>query len=341
MLEITPDDVGLLNDTDLRTLIGLLCESELRSRGLSATAVTWSGHQNSVDGGLDVRVALAEGEPIEGFVPRPNTGLQVKKSSMPRTEILDEMRPKGVLRPIIRDLANRSGAYIIVSAESTSDTTLRNRHDAMREAVNDLPNAKDLGLDFYDRGRVATWVRNHAGMVLWVRNKIGRPLTGWRPYEAWAHAPDGVNGEYLLDDAVRVRTNTDTTDPGLSSAAGIQRIRDRLRRPGGVVRLVGLSGVGKTRFVQALFDSRVGESSLDPALVLYTDVADGPDPSPATLVQNLIALRSRAIVVVDNCPPDLHRRLSEACRVPETTVSVITIEYDIREDQPEGTRFLS
>ena len=28
MLEITPDDVALLNDTDLRTLIGLLCESE-------------------------------------------------------------------------------------------------------------------------------------------------------------------------------------------------------------------------------------------------------------------------------------------------------------------------
>jgi hypothetical protein len=72
-------------------------------------------------------------------------------------------------------------------------------------------------------------------------------------------------------------------------------------------------------------------------LALYTDVADGPDPSPATLVQNLIASRSRAIVVVDNCPPDLHRRVSDLCRAPESTVSVITVEYDIREDQPEGT----
>jgi hypothetical protein len=66
-------------------------------------------------------------------------------------------------------------------------------------------------------------------------------------------------------------------------------------------------------------------------------VADGPDPSPATLVQNLIASRSRAIVVVDNCPPDLHRRVSDLCRAPESTVSVITVEHDIREDQPEGT----
>lgn len=337
MLEITPDDVALLSDSDLRTLIGLLCESELRSRELTAAAVTWSGHQNSADGGLDVRVALGEGAAIEGFVPRPQTGFQVKKSPMPRAEILDEMRPKNVLRPIIRDLANRSGAYIIVSAESTSDTPLRNRRDAMREAVNDLPNAKDLALDFYDRGRVASWVRDHAGMVLWVRGRVGRPLPGWRAYEAWAYVPDGIEGEYLLEDTRRIRTDTETSESGLSPAEGIQRIRDRLRRPGSVVRLVGLSGVGKTRFVQALFDSRVGDRSLDPAMAVYTDVADGPDPAPATLVHNLIASRSNAIVVVDNCPPDTHHRLSEACRVPESTVSVITVEYDIREDQPEGT----
>lgn len=337
MLEITPDDIALLSDTDLRTLIGLLCEAELRKRGLSVVAVTWSGHQNSADGGLDVRVALGDDVTIAGFVPRPHTGFQVKKSPMRRTEILDEMRPEDALRPIIRDLANRSGAYIIVSAESTSETTLRNRYDAMREAVGDLPNAKDLTLDFYDRGRVASWVRDQAGMALWVRSKIGRALPGWRPYEAWAYAPDGVGGEYLLDDAVRVRTDTEATEPGMSAVLGIQRVRDRLRHPGGVVRLVGLSGVGKTRFVQALFDSRVGESSLDPALAIYTDVADGPEPSPATLIQNLIASRSRAIVVVDNCPPDLHRRICDMCRVPESTVSVITVEYDIREDQPEGT----
>jgi hypothetical protein len=337
MLEITPDDIALLDDADLRTLIGLLCESELRWRGLSTAAVTWSGHQNSADGGLDVRVALSEGITVEGFVPRPQTGLQVKKSPMPRTQILEEMRPNGVLRPIIQDLANRSGAYIIVSSESTSERSLSNRRKAMQDAVQELPNAAQLMLDFYDRGRIATWVRNHAGMVLWVRNKIGRPLPGWRPYEAWAYAPDGLTGEYLLDEAIRVHTDTDTTEPGLSAAAGIQRIRDRLRRPGSIVRLVGLSGVGKTRFVQVLFDSRVGDRSLDPTLALYTDVADGPAPPPATLVQNLIAARWSAIVVVDNCPPDLHRRLSEASRVPESTVSVITVEYDIREDQPEGT----
>jgi hypothetical protein len=114
-------------------------------------------------------------------------------------------------------------------------------------------------------------------------------------------------------------------------------MRDRLRRSGNVVRLVGLSGVGKTRLVQALFDDRVGGQSLDPSLAVYTDIADGPDPSPTVLASNLIASRTSAILVIDNCLPDLQRRLSQVCRVPESRVSVITVEYDIREDQPEGT----
>jgi hypothetical protein len=103
------------------------------------------------------------------------------------------------------------------------------------------------------------------------------------------------------------------------------------------VRLIGLSGVGKTRLVQALFDDRIGENNLDPSLAHYTNMSDEPDPQPRGLVSDLIAENRRAIVVIDNCPSELHRRISELCRSPGSTVSVVTIEYDIREDQPEGT----
>jgi hypothetical protein len=338
MFEITSDDVASLDDEDLRTLVGLLCEAEIRSRGLSASSVTWGGNQTAVDGGIDVRVALPTSVSIDGFVPRPMTGFQVKKSDMPAAAITEEMRPKGVLRPAIRDLADRFGAYIIVSsAGSTADTPLQNRRAAMLEAIADLPNAADLTLDFYDRGRLASWLRDHPGVVVWMRQKIGRSMPGWRPYEAWAYAPDGVRAEYLLDGALRIHTETAISESGLQPVEGIQRIRDRLRLPAKVVRLVGLSGVGKTRLVQALFDDRVGTQSLDPSLAIYTDMANGPDPMPTAMASNLVASGKRAILVIDNCPPDLHARLTEVCRVPESRVSLITVEYDIRDDQPEGT----
>ena len=64
---------------------------------------------------------------------------------------------------------------------------------------------------------------------------------------------------------------------------------------------------------------------------------DNPDPQPSGMIHDLIAARKRAIAVVDNCAPDLHRRLTEIARAPESTVSFITVEYDIQEDEPEGT----
>jgi len=95
--------------------------------------------------------------------------------------------------------------------------------------------------------------------------------------------------------------------------------------------------VGKTRFVQALFDNRIGENGLDPTLAIYTNMNNAPDPQPVTLVSDLIANGTRAIVIVDNCASGLHGRLSEIVNKAPSALSVITVEYDIRDDQPEGT----
>src|SRR5215467_6003759 len=119
MFEITADDIALLGDEDPRTPIGLLCESEMRRRDISPSCVRWGGSQTAADGGLDVRVALPLNVEIQGFVPRPNTGFQMKAEEIPPSEIYSEMRPKGILRPAIRDLADQSGAYIIVSSKSS------------------------------------------------------------------------------------------------------------------------------------------------------------------------------------------------------------------------------
>jgi hypothetical protein len=160
MFEVTAEDVGRLSDEDLRSLVALLCEAEMRMRGLPVSAVTWGGNQTAPDGGIDVRVALPAGTVIDGFVPRPETGFQVKKPDMTASNIGPEMRPEGVLRPSIRDLAERSGAYIIVSSgANTSDTALQDRRDAMAVAVARIKNRAALLLDFYaERGSQAGYV---------------------------------------------------------------------------------------------------------------------------------------------------------------------------------------
>lgn len=339
MFDISPDEILQLNDVDLRELVGRLCEAELVARGLSPAAVTWGGSQTAADGGLDVRVALPLGTQIEGYIPRHSTGFQVKKPDMPRGAILDEMRPSGLIRPVIQELADEAGAYIIVSSTgSTADSALRNRQDGLRVALDGANSADQLFTDFYDRTRLASWVRCHPGLVNWVKAKLGRAYVGWRPYGAWSGTAEGVNAEYLLDDKLRLHLASHRNTPGQSVAEAIDELRDVLAQGGKVVRLVGLSGVGKTRLAQALFDPRLGSRPLPSSLAIYTNLSDNPDPQPTGLASDLVANRTRAILIVDNCPPELHRGLSDLCGGANSTVSILTIEYDIRDDQPEGTQ---
>src|SRR5262249_1083646 len=166
-------------------------------------------------------------------------------------------------------------------------------------------------------------------LIPWVRQRIGKSIGGWQSYGAWANPVEGADAEYLVDDKKLIRTGKREDGEGISGVVGLQRVRDALRDPRKVVRLVGLSGVGKTRFVQALFDQRIGKGALDPSLALYANLSDDPDPQPVGMISDLIAGRSHAIVVVDNCPPDLHRRLSDVCRGTFSPLTFITVEYDI------------
>ena len=338
LLEITGDDIAQLNDADLRSLIGFLCEADYRLAGLPTIGITWGGHQDARDAGLDVVVRGKVPPPQNSFVPRSTTGFQVKKPDMSRTKILKEMQPNGILRKEIKALIQEKGAYIIVSSKaSTTHGALRNRINAMKEAVANEKSHQNLHLDFLDRGRVATWLRSNPSLILWVRNKIGRELNGWRPYENWANGRGGIEEKYLLDDKIRLHDETNPNDRGMSAKDGLQKLRTALSTPGTSVRLTGLSGVGKTRLVQAIFDDRVGERALNPSQAFYTNMSDSPNPDPRTFAEQLIADRTRALLIVDNCPPDLHRQLTQTCSGPRSGVSLLTVEYDVRDDLPDET----
>ena len=335
LLEITGDDIALLNDTDLRSLIGLLCEADFRLAGLPTSGIIWGGHQDAKDDGMDVTVHSEVDPPKNSRVPRKTTGFQVKKPDMQPSKIGKEMRPKGKLREEIKTLINEGGGYIIAnSTGSTTKKALRDRIKAMRKAVANEPNHQQLHLDFLDRGRIATWVRTHSSLILWVRNKIGKPLQGWQPYDNWANTPTGLQEEYIVDEELRLYDGTNS-EPGDSIIDGLQKLRSRLSQNGASVRLAGLSGVGKTRLVQALFDERVGKHALNQSLAHYTDISNNPIPNPISFANQLVAIKAQAVLIVDNCSSELHRKLTKSCA--GSLVSLLTVEYDIRDDLPEET----
>lgn len=242
MFDVTPGDIAALDDKDLRELVARLCEADLAAAGGSTVGVTWGGSQTAPDGGLDVRVTEGPGATSVGFIPRASTGFQVKLPDMPPSEILNEMRPKGVIRPVIAQLAAQGGAYITVSSTgSIADFALTRRQQAMREAMKSVPNEDRLFVDFYDRTRLATRTRRHPGLVAWVKERINQRSGGWHGYGAWSYPAEGVNAEYLADDKLRLNFGRQADGAGRSIASAMDDLRDMLRDERRVVRLVGLS----------------------------------------------------------------------------------------------------
>jgi hypothetical protein len=338
MFEISGNDISSLGDADLRSLVARLATAELRAKGYPLSSVTAGGDQDAADGGLDVRVECPKVMIDPDFVPSRLTGFQVKKPDMPPSAIRGEMRPKGVLRDAIRELADASGAYVIVSSKgSVADKALVARRKAIRAALSDLPNAAQLHTDFYDRDRIATWVNQYPGIAAWVRDRIGSPLSGWSSVSDWEGRGNLSPKPYLSNDNACLIDERSRDSKHVTIPEGITRLRNALRTPRQCIRLIGLSGVGKTRLVQALFEQNVGTDPLDPSLAIYTDYSEGTTPTARDMARDLRARRQRAILIVDNCNPNTHSELARLCASDASEVSLITVEYDVRDDEPEQT----
>jgi hypothetical protein len=338
IFRITSADIKALNDGQARELVARLCKAELQTRGIGTDAVTWGGDQRAKDGGVDVRVEAAPGAIISGYIPKDATIYQVKAELFGKPKIPGEMAPKGVLRPALSDLAGKSGAYVIVSTrDDLSDLSLGERKQAMADCLEEHALGGRVFLDFYDSRKVADWTENHPAIVAWVKNELVKPLEGWRSYGPWAYHEKSVNDEYLLDDKVKVLVPN--TEDGIDVIGAINRLRGDLSKSNSSVRIVGLSGVGKTRLVQALFDNRIetANAALDQDNVLYTDLSDNPSPQPTAMLEALILEGSKSVVVVDNCGQDVHQKLTEIVKRPDCRARLVTVEYDIRDNLPKGT----
>ncbi|WP_289098389.1 hypothetical protein [uncultured Pseudoalteromonas sp.] len=176
---------------------------------------------------------------------------------------------------------------------------------------------------------------------LWISSRFHNDINAWEGYSNWANCPHGTTGEYFVDEQVRLRDSSSSNNEGLKGLDGLNLIRNKLLERKASIRLVGLSGVGKTRFVQALFDERIGDNPLPHKAVFYTDMANSPKPTPQALAEKIVGEGRQAVLIIDNCPPDLHRSLTTLCSTESSNTNLLTVEYDLREDQPEQTEVFS
>lgn len=339
IFDIEKDDLLRLSDVLLEELIARLAEAEVSANGYSPAYVCWSGSINAPDGGIDIHVQVPAKNLNTGFLARSDTILQAKIHAMPKSTIQNEMSDEyGQLSETISEQVSKGGSYIIVSlSDDCSPTMRKDRLEAMKGAVQSHSKSDLIHLDFYDRSKLALWLRQHPSVLLWVKEKLGQGYSGWKPYAAWSNPPSGVDDTLIDDEGVVI---TLPKGKRLSIKDAIEPIRELIRRTSKAVRITGLSGVGKTRIVQALFDEAIGADPLDRTSVVYVDTGDSPDPSATAMLERLISEGRTATLVLDNCPSELHSSLAPKVSANGGNVRLITIEYDISDGKPQTTEVI-
>ncbi|MFY8106279.1 MAG: hypothetical protein ACOVKO_05125, partial [Elstera sp.] len=327
--DIAHEHIQKLTESQLPKLIGKLCEAELSKLGIPISYVTCSGDVKASDGGIDVRLDAPPSVGFQGYLPSHNIGFQVKQiaSGMSPSQIQKELG-NGSLPDEVQRLKDTGGTYIMVSGhDNFSQSKLSTRKDKIRELYQG-------NSDFYDGNKIAQWVNTHPGIVLWVREQIREPLIGWKSYKNWSSSPSSE--PYILDDNARLRRSREAP---IALDAAIDLLRCELQKPHAAVRLIGLSGMGKTRLAQALFEPNVGSSApLPREWAVYTDTADEPHPPAIEMINRLAQQGRRAIMIVDNCRLVVHKRLANQLKdMHHAPISLLTIELDVTEETESET----
>ena len=330
--EVRKEMVAALDDAQVRKLLERLLIAEANQRSMSHFGISVGGNQTAGDGGVDASINWTGAPEPSDWLPRRSIYFQCKAEAMAAAKLRDEMRPSGVPRPIFAELAASNGAYIVFATDDPTKLGLDTRLAAMENYVADVADRERLHLDFYGADRIARWVNLHPGVALWLLGQSGRSLGGWQPFGDWS-APGSSGQPYILDDSARAALGDTVTEMG----PAIGTIRDTLRTPGGIVRLVGLSGMGKTRLAEALFDESVaGGTALREAAAIYGDAGLDLETGVARVAEELVLAGAEAVLVVDNCNGKTHGQLADIVRRPGARISLLTIDYDIGGEKPAG-----
>ena len=103
------------------------------------------------------------------------------------------------------------------------------------------------------------------------------------------------------------------------------------------IRIVGPSGFGKTRFAFELFNRRVTASDeIERTALMYADLAIVADEA-FKLAHEIADSGSPAILVVDECPDEIHTKLAAIARRVGSRLRLVTIDVETKMDRSADT----
>ena len=325
--EVTGSQIAALDERALPRLLKKLLQAEAQAHDLPRDGIHVPPIITAPDGGEDGRIEWSGGPGRTGFLPSRCCQFQLKSGAIyPARAGRELLTAGGEIKEMIRSVLENGGCYIMLCGQVYTRKAIKHREREMLRVLHAarVTVTKDQ-VFFWDADRTASWANHHVSVAVWIKSLTQPGTTG--PFRPWSHWKERIEHD----------SSPWVEDRRLGDVRAF--LDERVSRARSVSRVVGLAGIGKSRLtLEALGpDDRNGGAALSQNhLVLYADESDADSVAIKNVVQTLADTGSRAIVVVDDCAPEIHRRLSGMVAARHSRLSLLTI--DNVETDPTGAR---
>lgn len=274
---------------------------------------------NAPDGGEDGRISWREGPDHTPFLPGRRCRFQLKTGKFsPHQARREVLASDNSAKPAIQSVIQQGGHYMLLCADSYTHTQIEKRLRAIHEALDSAGvSAAQDQIRLLDGSQIADWVNAHTPTAIWVKEQLGQSVPG--KFSTWYDWKGRSEHEVPFVDDSRIEPI-------------VRAIKDRLSERPSHIRLVGLSGIGKTRLcLEAMTrvhaDSAVGRPVQD--YVMYASLSEITPHEAYHVVNRLSKSGGFAVVVLDDCDASTNRRLRQMALHKSSNLLLITICDDI------------
>lgn len=334
IFEITHEDVNKLNDIQLPQLLKKLLLLETEKNEITDCTIHVSLAIKQKDGGEDGRITWDHpSKDKTEFFPGKSLLFQSKQRRDPadfaashcEKELISKDKSTGKIRvkERIDTLFSENGTYILFCNFPCNLQMITERIEGFRKGLRlaEVPYAETCDIQVYCGEKIADWTNKFPAAVTYVCECIGRSMPlGVQTWTDWA--------DYQKN------KNTFFSDQIIDEKLGA--IRQHFSSKQKVARIIGHSGLGKTRLALEAFrypelkepeiipPDKIYQCGLSESVV-YIDATEVDDLIPT--VRHWRQNGLSGILVIDECDCKTHERLSEEVKHSLSSLSMISIDY--------------
>jgi hypothetical protein len=363
IFEADPQQIEALDSRELVQLMHLLLLAECRLAQIPLRSTHVALQITISDGGEDGRVEWTGGADSTPYLPSRYSIFQSKAQNLTEASIRNEIlkkvaKPKNpksgktkkkvrkriarrsvILSDAISGVLRKRGAYTIISSAAFTGPKREKLKKAIEKAVKDGGgNPKHFAaVEVLDANKVAEWVNLHHSVALWLaKHSRRRSLAGFQTHEGWGKSAEIRVSPWVTGSTPRFVAENPQSDAWTFEQAADAVLKQIATEQQGV-RIAGPSGFGKSRFLYEVFNrsTTVGEQA-DNAAVIYADYSIVGD-EVAKLALEIAESGSSAILVVDECPDQLHHKLALIAQREGSCLRIATIDVETRIEQTLNT----